>query len=175
MADKICFGHTWKFGSGSWFSAVQWRRFPHHTSVVCDLNHARWIGQYHLLFFFSFLKPQNKTSKRTIWMQKDTFEMNTFQNIFDRELLVPSFWLSRWCWYSMYSMDIFSFTSALLVRFSHRLSDIFHSQPFHKSPVLLSTQAKIEQSNTVAYLDIRICILKVLFKVFTIHNYKFSE
>ena len=34
VADKICFGRTRRFGSGSGFSAVQWRRFPHRASVV---------------------------------------------------------------------------------------------------------------------------------------------
>ena len=38
MADKIFFGHTYKFGIGIWFSAVQWRRFPHRASVVRDQN-----------------------------------------------------------------------------------------------------------------------------------------
>ena len=34
VADKICFGRTYKFGSGSEFSAVQWRSFPLWVSVV---------------------------------------------------------------------------------------------------------------------------------------------
>ena len=34
VADKICFGHTYKFGIGIWFSAGQWKRFPHRASVV---------------------------------------------------------------------------------------------------------------------------------------------
>ena len=34
VADKICFGRTYKFGIGILFSAVQWRRFPHQASVV---------------------------------------------------------------------------------------------------------------------------------------------
>ena len=34
VADKICFGHTYKFGIGIWFSAMQWRRIPHRASVV---------------------------------------------------------------------------------------------------------------------------------------------
>ena len=36
VADKICFGRTNKFGIGIgiWFSAVQWRWFPHWASVV---------------------------------------------------------------------------------------------------------------------------------------------
>ena len=40
VADKICFGRTYKFGIGSWFSAVQWRRFPHRASVVRDTYYA---------------------------------------------------------------------------------------------------------------------------------------
>ena len=40
VADKICFGRTYKFGIGIWFSAVQWRWFPHWASVVCD--HIGW-------------------------------------------------------------------------------------------------------------------------------------
>ena len=42
VADKICFGRTYKFGIGIWFSAVQWRRFPHRASVVrgYDWKHA---------------------------------------------------------------------------------------------------------------------------------------
>ena len=38
VADKICFGHTYKFGIGIWFSAVQWRWFPHRESVVRVLD-----------------------------------------------------------------------------------------------------------------------------------------
>ena len=38
VADKICCRHTKKFGSGSEFSAVQWRLFPLWASVVRDLN-----------------------------------------------------------------------------------------------------------------------------------------
>ena len=34
LADKICFSHIYKFGIGIWFSAVQWRQFPHRASVV---------------------------------------------------------------------------------------------------------------------------------------------
>ena len=36
VADKICFGRFKKFGSGSEFTAVQWRLFPFWTSVVRD-------------------------------------------------------------------------------------------------------------------------------------------
>ena len=36
VADKICFGRTYKFGSGSEFSAMQWRLFPLWASVVRD-------------------------------------------------------------------------------------------------------------------------------------------
>ena len=32
--------------------------------AISNLNNARWVGQYHLLFFVWFLKSQNKTSKR---------------------------------------------------------------------------------------------------------------
>ena len=34
VADKICFGRAYKFEIGIWYSAVQWRRFPHRVSVV---------------------------------------------------------------------------------------------------------------------------------------------
>ena len=34
VADKICFGRTYKFGIWIWFSAVQGRGFPHQASVV---------------------------------------------------------------------------------------------------------------------------------------------
>ena len=34
VADKICFGSNQKFGSGSEFSAVQWRLFPFWASVL---------------------------------------------------------------------------------------------------------------------------------------------
>ena len=34
LAVKICFDHTYKFGIGIWFLAVQWRRFPHRVSIV---------------------------------------------------------------------------------------------------------------------------------------------
>ena len=34
VTDKICFGRTEKFGSGSEFSAMQWRLFPLWASVV---------------------------------------------------------------------------------------------------------------------------------------------
>ena len=37
VADKICCRHTKKFGSGSEFSAVQWRLFPLWASVVRGL------------------------------------------------------------------------------------------------------------------------------------------
>ena len=39
VADKISFGRTWKFGSRSGFSAVQWRWFLHRASVVRDSYH----------------------------------------------------------------------------------------------------------------------------------------
>ena len=39
VADKICFSHTWKFGSGSEFSAMQWRLFTLRAPVsVIDSN-----------------------------------------------------------------------------------------------------------------------------------------
>ena len=38
VADKICFGRTYKFGIGIEFSAVQWRQFPHRVSVVRGQN-----------------------------------------------------------------------------------------------------------------------------------------
>ena len=38
VADDICFGRTYKFGIGIWFSAMQWRRFPHRVSVVRGWN-----------------------------------------------------------------------------------------------------------------------------------------
>ena len=38
MADKICFGRTYRFGIGIEFSAVQWRLFSLWVSVVRDLN-----------------------------------------------------------------------------------------------------------------------------------------
>ena len=47
MADKICFGCTLKFGIGIWFSAVQWRRFPHWASIV----RAPWPNQPCLFTF----------------------------------------------------------------------------------------------------------------------------
>ena len=34
VAEEICFGRTYKFGIGIWFSAVQWRRFSHWVSIV---------------------------------------------------------------------------------------------------------------------------------------------
>ena len=34
VADEICFGRSYEFGIGIWFSAKQWRRFPHRASVV---------------------------------------------------------------------------------------------------------------------------------------------
>ena len=48
VADKICFGRTYKFGSGSWFSAVQWRQFPHRVSVVRGYwDSQQWISIIH--------------------------------------------------------------------------------------------------------------------------------
>ena len=47
VADKICFSHTLKFGSGSWFSALQWKRFPHRASIVHDRDDEwdnEWLG-----------------------------------------------------------------------------------------------------------------------------------
>ena len=41
VANKICFGCTKNFGSGSWFSDMQWRWFPHPASVVRVLMHLR--------------------------------------------------------------------------------------------------------------------------------------
>ena len=38
-ADKICYGCTKKVWSGSWFSAMQWRGFPHQTSVIRGHHH----------------------------------------------------------------------------------------------------------------------------------------
>ena len=35
VAYKICFGRTLKFGSGSLFSAVQWRQFSYRASLIC--------------------------------------------------------------------------------------------------------------------------------------------
>ena len=34
VASKICFGRTYKFGIGIWFTAMQCKRFPHRASVV---------------------------------------------------------------------------------------------------------------------------------------------
>ena len=47
VADKICFGRIYKFGIGIWFSAVQWRRFPHRASVVRGFyyNFVVWKGK----------------------------------------------------------------------------------------------------------------------------------
>ena len=42
VAYKICFGRTYKFGSGSEFSAAQWRLFPFWASVVRVLNHLQF-------------------------------------------------------------------------------------------------------------------------------------
>ena len=39
---KICFGRTYKFGIGIWFSAVQWRWFPHRASVVREFPIQIW-------------------------------------------------------------------------------------------------------------------------------------
>jgi hypothetical protein len=38
VADKICFGRTYRLGIGIWFSAVQWRWFLHRASVVRDIK-----------------------------------------------------------------------------------------------------------------------------------------
>ena len=38
VADKICFGRTLKFGSGSAFSDVLWRRFPHWASICMEVQ-----------------------------------------------------------------------------------------------------------------------------------------
>ena len=45
VADKICFGRTYKFGIGIWFSSVQWMRFPHRASVVRGLIHGFSLKQ----------------------------------------------------------------------------------------------------------------------------------
>ena len=56
VADKICCRHTYKFGSGSEFSAVQWRLFPLWASVVRGLLHDQvkysrlWWDLYVLLY-----------------------------------------------------------------------------------------------------------------------------
>ena len=53
VADKICFGRTYKFGIGIWFSAVQWRRFPHRVFVVRGLLRFQIvvIGKFAQFFF----------------------------------------------------------------------------------------------------------------------------
>ena len=70
VANKICFGRTYKFGIGIWFSAVQWRRFPHRASVVRGLG-LKLIFSYPIIWLispnivilislshvFTFLKP----------------------------------------------------------------------------------------------------------------------
>jgi hypothetical protein len=37
-ADKICYGCTKKIGSGSWFSTVQWRGFPHVMAIIISVK-----------------------------------------------------------------------------------------------------------------------------------------
>ena len=88
VADKICFGHTYKFGSGSEFSVVQWRLFPLWASVVramyCHLKsysctssgtrilpEVSWFWQYPSTTSNNYLdwdKCQNRHSSKSIWV-----------------------------------------------------------------------------------------------------------
>ena len=45
VADKICCRHTYKFGIGIEFSAVQWRLFPLWASVVRGFNRSMKVNQ----------------------------------------------------------------------------------------------------------------------------------
>ena len=47
VADKIFFGCIYKFGIGIWFSAVQWRQFPHRASVVHHPHQIKITSAFH--------------------------------------------------------------------------------------------------------------------------------
>ena len=50
VAVEICFGRTYEFGIGIWFSALQWRRFLHPVSVVRDIRYYIFRYLVHTLF-----------------------------------------------------------------------------------------------------------------------------
>ena len=63
VADKICFGRTWKFWIGIWFSAGQWRQFPHWASVVRGSgDHDSSLNQYYSRIFLNVINSSAKNS-----------------------------------------------------------------------------------------------------------------
>ena len=70
VADKICCRHTKKVGSGSEFSAVQWRLFPLWASVVRALDDKKncfWFffaNFPHYILHFSTFKYKSALAER---------------------------------------------------------------------------------------------------------------